>query len=86
MLWVGTLLGPEATRAVECVVVLWVTLGGQDSVEFKPLSPMMVLLVGRLTGCGVWGGRCSHCGGVFWLVFENCIVDASIFDRLCLSY
>jgi len=23
---------------------------------------------------------------VCWLVFENCIVDASIFDRLCISY
>jgi hypothetical protein len=28
------------------------------------------------------GGRCSLSGVGVWLVFENCIVDASIFDRL----
>ena len=44
---------------------------GQGSFEFIPLLRGVV-------GVLMWMGC--------WLVFENCIVDASIFDRLCVSY
>ena len=66
---VGTLLGPEATR-----VVVSGSHRGQDSTEFIPLP-------GDGPSRGL-GGGCAQGGWVFWLVFENCIVDASIFDRL----
>jgi len=67
--WVGTLLGPETTH-------VGVGFSGsiiQRSAGSKPRFPR-----GVFRG----GGRWSRVGGVGWLVFENCIVDASIFDRL----
>jgi hypothetical protein len=70
--WVGTLLGPETTHVV---------CGFSGSRSFSALlgpnrgSPGGMVFFGG-------GGRWVRGGGVCWLVFENCIVDASIFDRL----
>jgi hypothetical protein len=65
--WVGTLLGPETTHVLCC---FWIGFG-QASAWTKPSRP-------SLMGSGWWFVWWWVC----WLVFENCIVDASIFDRL----
>jgi hypothetical protein len=85
--WLGTLLGPEGTGrfawsplwwwlcapvGVACfarwgrssAIPVWVLLGGRR---------LWVAVAGRGSGCLVAGGAGR------WLLFVNCIVDASIF-------
>ena len=61
--FVGTLLGPEGT--------------GRPS-GWALISGRAIVFLYRCVSCGsawVWRG----CVGGFWLVVENCTVDASIF-------